>query len=106
MLERLHGRRGLQLLLGFLFGVVFGFLLHKGGVTDYDVIVGQLLLRDHTVLKIMLSAVVVGMLGIHALRSLKLARLRPKPGSPGSVIIGGLLFGLGFATLGYCPGTL
>jgi hypothetical protein len=24
---------------GLLFGVVFGFLLHRGGVTDYDVIV-------------------------------------------------------------------
>ncbi len=106
MLERLHGRRGFQLLLGFVFGIAFGFLLHKGGVTDYDVILGQLLLRDFTVLKIMLSAVVVGMLGIHALRGLKLARLQPKPGSPGSTVIGGLLFGLGFATLGYCPGTL
>jgi hypothetical protein len=106
MLERLHERRVPQLLFGFLFGVVFGFLLHKGGVTDYDVILGQLLLRDFTVLKIMLSAVVVGMLGIQALRSMKLARLHPKPGSPGSTVIGGLVFGLGFATLGYCPGTL
>ena len=29
---------------GFLFGIIFGFLLQKGGVTKYDVIIGQLLI--------------------------------------------------------------
>ncbi|MBN2264902.1 MAG: YeeE/YedE family protein, partial [Candidatus Aminicenantes bacterium] len=67
---------------------------------------GQLLLRDFTVLKIMLSAAATGMLGVHLLRSLGLARLHPKPGSWGSTAVGGLIFGLGFATLGYCPGTI
>lgn len=43
---------------GLLIGIVFGFLLHKGGVTKYD------------------------------------------------VIVGGLIFGVGFAVLGYCPGTI
>ena len=27
---------------GFLFGIIFGFLLQKGGVTKYDIIIGQL----------------------------------------------------------------
>ncbi|MGD8466186.1 MAG: YeeE/YedE family protein, partial [Anaerolineae bacterium] len=45
-----------QLVWGFVFGIVFGFLLQKGGVTKYDVILGQLLLEDFTVIKIMLSA--------------------------------------------------
>jgi hypothetical protein len=54
---------------GLVFGIVFGFLLHKGGVTNYDVIIGQLLLTDFTVLKIMLSAVVVGAIGIHTLQT-------------------------------------
>ncbi len=32
--------------------------------------------------------------------------LHPKPGSFGSTVIGGLIFGVGFGILGYCPGTV
>ncbi|MBN2338711.1 MAG: YeeE/YedE family protein [Acidobacteria bacterium] len=105
MLEAIHGRKGLQLTLGFLLGIGFGFLLQRGGATRFDVIIGQLLFEDFTVVKIMLSAVLAGMVGVHALRSLGLARLHPKPGSMGSIVPGGLIFGLGFGILGYCPGT-
>jgi hypothetical protein len=91
---------------GFLFGIIFGFLLQKGGVTKYDVIIGQLLLEDFTVLKIMLSATVTGMLGIHLMKCLGWIELKPKAGSWGKNAIGGLIFGLGFALLGYCPGTI
>ena len=106
MLTKLHTRKKTQLVIGLLAGIVFGFLLQKGGATQYDVIVGQLLFEDFTVVKIMLSAVVVGMVGVHLLRSLGLAQLHPKPGSLGATAIGGLLFGVGFALLGYCPGTV
>lgn len=95
-----------QLLWGLAFGIVFGFLLQKGGATEYDVILGQLLLEDFTVLKIMLSAVVVGSIGIHAMHQLGWVQLMPKMGSWGQNAIGGLIFGLGFAVLGYCPGTI
>ena len=94
------------LLWGLAFGIVFGFLLQKGGATKYDVIVGQLLLTDFTVLKIMLSAVLVGMVGIHAMKALGWVELDTKSGSAGMNIIGGLIFGVGFAVLGYCPGTI
>lgn len=106
MLTALHNRSRLQLFIGLAIGICFGFLLQRGGVTDYDVIMGQLLLSDFTVVKIMLSAVVSGMLGVHLFRSLGLAQLHPKPGSLGSTVIGGLIFGVGFAILGYCPGTI
>ncbi len=106
MLTNIHRKKGLQLVLGFAAGILFGFFLQKGGVTRYDVIVGQLLLEDFTVLKIMLAAVATGMLGVHALQSLKLVRLHPKSGSWNTAVWGGLLFGVGFAVLGYCPGTL
>jgi len=95
-----------RLLLGFGFGIVFGFLLQKGGATRYDVIVGQLLLTDFTVLKIMLSAVAVGMPGIYLMEHFGWVELYPKSGSLGMNVIGGLLFGVGFALLGYCPGTI
>ncbi len=106
MFKRLHSRKPAQLLIGLLLGVAFGFLLQRGGATRYDVIIGQLLLEDHTVLKIMLSAVVVGTLGVHLMKSAGLAELHPKPGSVGTSLVGGLIFGAGFATLGYCPGTI
>jgi uncharacterized protein len=106
MFVRLHAQKGLQLVLGLIMGVIFGFLLQKGGVTNYDVIIGQLLLKDFTVIKIMLSAVITGMLGVHALRSLGLAQLHLKTGSLGASGIGGFIFGVGFGMLGYCPGTV
>jgi len=101
-----HEKKRVQLVVGFFTGIIFGFLLHKGGVTHYDVIVGQLLLTDFTVVKVMLSAVVSGMIGIYFLKSIGAVALHPKPGSFGSTVVGGLIFGVGFGVLGYCPGTL
>lgn len=106
MLKALHAKKAVQLLIGLLIGMGFGFLLQKGGVTTYDVIIGQLLLSDFTVVKIMLTAVLVGMVGVHLLRSVGLAALHPKPGSVGASAVGGLIFGIGFGVLGYCPGTV
>jgi len=94
------------LIWGLLFGIIFGFLLQKGGATKYDVILAQLLLTDFTVLKIMLSAVVTGMVGIYLMKNFGWVELYPKSGSIGMNIIGGLIFGAGFAILGYCPGTI
>lgn len=106
MLKTIRTKENLQLGIGFIIGIVFGFLLQKGGVTKYDVIIGQLLFTDFTVIKIMLTAMTTGMLGVHFLWSLGITQLHPKPGSFGSVVIGGLIFGIGFGVLGYCPGTM
>ena len=94
------------LFVGLAFGIVFGFLLHKGGATKYDVIVGQLLLTDFTVLKIMLSAVATGMIGVYFMKSQGWIKLSIKKGSVGMNVIGASIFGVGFAVLGYCPGTI
>lgn len=94
-----------QLVLGLLFGVVFGFLLQKGGVAQYEVLMGQFLLTDFTVIKVMLTAIVVGMLGIFSLRALGRVELHLKPTRYAANIAGGLLFGVGLGLLGYCPGT-
>ena len=94
------------LFFGLGFGILFGFLLHKGGATKYNVIVGQLLLTDFTVLQIMLSAVATGMIGIYFMKSMGWIQLSLKSGSVGKNVIGALIFGVGFAVLGYCPGTI
>jgi hypothetical protein len=54
----------------------------------------------------MISAVITGMIGVHLLKALGLVRLHPKSGSWGGAAVGGLIFGVGFALLGYCPGTV
>ena len=94
-----------QLLLGAFFGVLFGFFLQKGGVAKYHVLIGALLLEDFTVMKVMLTAIVVGCVGVFSLHALGLVKLHIKPTRYAANIIGGLLFGVGFALLGYCPGT-
>jgi len=94
-----------QLGLGLLFGVAFGFLLQKGGVARYEVLMGQFLLTDFTVIKVILTAIIVGMLGIFSLRALGLVELNVKPTRYAANIAGGLLFGVGLGVLGYCPGT-
>jgi uncharacterized protein len=105
-LDSIRADARLQLVLGLLFGICFGFLLQKGGVTDYTVIEGQLLLTNFTVLRVMLSAVMVGMIGFHLLRHLGYVRSHAAEGTLGANVIGGLIFGIGFALLGYCPGTV
>jgi len=94
-----------QLMLGLLFGILFGFLLQKGGVAKYHVLIGALLLVDFTVMKVMLTAIIVGMVGVFALNSLGLVKLHIKPTRYAANVLGGLIFGVGFALLSYCPGT-
>jgi uncharacterized protein len=94
-----------KLILGFLTGIVFGFLLQKGRVAKYHVIVAQFLLKDWTVVKIMATAIVTGSIGIYAMRAAGWIDLQVRPAAFGGVIVGGLLFGIGMAVLGLCPGT-
>lgn len=105
MLSQIYQKNYLQLLLGFLIGITFGFLLQKGNVTEYNVIINQLLLKDFTVFKIILSAILTGMIGLHIMKKLFYIDIKPKPSYIKKIIIGGLIFGVGFAILGYCPGT-
>ena len=93
-------------IVGLCIGFLFGILLHKGGVTKFDVIVNQLRLRDFTVVKIMLTAILVGGVGVYALTEGNAVTLHLKtPYYLLAIIIGGAIFGIGMAVLGYCPGT-
>jgi len=94
-----------QLVLGLIFGLAFGFLLQKGGVAKYHILIGVLILEDFTVIKVMLTAIIVGCIGIFGLHALGLVKLHMKPTRYAANIVGGLIFGVGFGLLGYCPGT-
>ena len=91
--------------LALLFGAAFGALLHRGRVTDYDIIVNQFRLRDFTVLKVMFTAIVVGGAGVLALHAAGLAAYHVKPADMLAVTLGAALFGMGMVIYGYCPGT-
>lgn len=94
------------LALGAVTGLVFGFLLQRGGATRYTVILNQFLLRDFTVLKIMLTGMIVGGVGVYTMLQLgMIERLHVKNATLLANGIGGLIFGVGMAIAGYCPGS-
>jgi uncharacterized membrane protein YedE/YeeE len=95
----------LNLAYGLATGLLFGFLLQRGGVTRYRTIVGQFLMKDHTVLKTMLTAVVVGAIGVWAMHLFGGVSLHVKSANLLANTVGGVLFGFGMVLLGYCPGT-
>jgi uncharacterized protein len=105
MLENLRNNRPAQLIIGFIIGIFFGFFLQKGQVTKYEAIFGQLILIDFTVIKVMLTAILTGMVGVHIMQRTGLVHFNIKPGGWGMNGVGGLIFGVGLAILGYCPGT-
>ena len=86
-------------------GILFGILLQKGRVAKFSVIIGQFILKDWTVVKVMGTAVVVGTVGVYALVDSGHAHLHVKPFLLGGVLAGGVCFGVGMAVFGYCPGT-
>ena len=86
-------------------GVLFGALLQQGRVLRYEKQVGAMLFKDLTILKFMLSAIIVGMIGINLLADLGVIALNVKGAVVGANLIGGILFGIGWAVAGYCPGT-
>jgi uncharacterized membrane protein YedE/YeeE len=94
-----------ELLYGLITGVLFGVFLQKGHVLRYDKQIGALRLLDMTIVKFMLSAVLVGMVGVYLLKDLGQVKLAVKPTMLGGNIIGSLLFGAGWGLFGYCPGT-
>ncbi len=97
--------KGAKLMGAVVFGIAFGFLLQKGGAAKYNILLGQLLLQDFTVAKIMMTAILVGMVGIYTLHHFAKVNLHLKPTRLAAQSIGGLIFGCGFALIAYCPGT-
>jgi uncharacterized protein len=95
----------MELLLGLVVGVFFGILLQKGRVLRFEKQVGAMLLKDMTILKFMMSAILVGLVGLYALADFGVITMSFKAMNVGGVVIGGLLFGAGWAVMGYCPGT-
>lgn len=95
----------LEHILGLATGVCFGVLLQRGGVVRFEKQVGMLLGKDMTVLRFMLTAIVVGMTGVLLLAHAGVLTLNHKPMNVGGVVLGAALFGAGWGVAGLCPGT-
>lgn len=96
----------LYIITGALMGLAFGVALEKGRVFEPGMIIGQFQLRNWTMLKMFMSAVATTLVVVSALTSLGLAELSPKADLYPAVIAGGLIFGMGMALTGACPGTV
>jgi uncharacterized membrane protein YedE/YeeE len=95
----------MTLLIGFLIGCAFGAILFLGGASSYRRILGTLLLKDMWIIKLMMTAIGVGTLGIYLLDLGGLANMSIKPAYVWGILAGGVIFGIGWAVSGYCPGT-
>ena len=93
------------LIIGFFIGCAFGAILYLGGASSYRRILGMLRLKDLWVLKLICTAIGVGTVGIYLLDMGGLAHISIKPAYVWGVALGGIIFGLGWAISGFCPGT-
>jgi hypothetical protein len=90
------------LILGFLFGAI----LQSANLNRYNVISGMATLENFAVAKAITVAIGIGAIIIAIEIGLGFATYHIKPILLGGIAIGGIIFGVGMAILGYCPGTL
>lgn len=88
-------------------GFVFAWLLQRAGLSRYDRIVNVFRLRDLAVLKFLMSALLTAAIGVRLLASLGFAEELPIPDTyVAGNLLGGVVFGVGMALAGFCPGTV
>ena len=96
------------MIVALLIGIAFGFTLERAGLGNARKLAGQFYFTDLTVFKVMFSAILVAMLGAFWLARLGILDLRgvyvPETWLVPQ-LVGGLVFGVGFALAGLCPGT-
>jgi len=90
------------LLSALVFGFCFGFLLNKVQLTKYDVIVNQFRFKDFTVLKFMLTTLLVAMPIVYLMQGMGFYTLSNIPSTyvVGN-LLGGAIFGVGMAVGGF-----
>jgi len=87
--------------IALILGVFFGFSFNKAGLTRYNKLVNVFRFTDLTVLKFMMTTIVVTMIGVYTLRAFGWITF---PNVPSTYIVGnllgGLIFGVGMALTG------
>ena len=99
---------GVSLVVALIIGIAFGWALESSGMGSARKLAGQFYLRDLTVFKVMFTAIVTAMLGVFWLGwlgVLDVSRVYVPETWLVPQLVGGLVFGAGFAMAGLCPGT-
>lgn len=86
-------------------GIIFGAILQAARLDNFDRVAKFTALRDLTIFRFLLVAVGVGLMVLMPLIVFGLASFHIKPLLLVGIMVGGILFGIGMAILGYCPGT-
>jgi hypothetical protein len=92
------------LIFAVVTGMLFGFFLERAGFGSPKKLTAIFYFKDFAVLRVMFTAVVVGVLGILALEEMgwvEPARVAVPPTYFWPQALGGLLIGIGFAAGGY-----
>jgi uncharacterized membrane protein YedE/YeeE len=96
----------------FLAGTLFGIILIKAEVVSWFRIQEMFRFQSFHMYGVIMSAIVVGMISILLIKKFnaksiegEVIKIEPKKFSWGNVI-GGIIFGLGWALTGACPGPL
>jgi rhodanese-related sulfurtransferase len=98
----------LNLVLGFLIGIAFGFVLEQAGFSSSRKLANLFYGRDFTVLRVFFTAAVTAMAGVLLLAHfglLDIDIIYINPTYLWAAILGGVIMGAGFIIGGYCPGT-
>ena len=96
------------LLLALPIGFAFGWFLERGGLGNARKLAGQFYLTDFAMVKVLFTALITAMVGVFVLGRLGVldaSRLYVPETFIAPQTIGGLVFGIGFAAAGLCPGT-
>ena len=89
-------------IIALFLGVGFGFSLNKAGLTKYYKIVNVFRLTDLAVLKFIMTALTVAMIGLYSFRGLGWLTFPTVPSTYiAGNLIGGLIFGVGMALAGF-----
>lgn len=90
-----------NVIIPLVIGFFFAFGLQKAGLGHYDKIVNQFRFKDNTILKLMLTVVSVGLVGVFSLKDLGFLQLDQVTSTYiAGNLVGGLIFGVGMATAG------
>lgn len=97
-----------NLLIAFLIGIGFGFVLEGSGFSSSRKLAGMFYGYDTTVLKVFFTAAITAMTGLlffSLFGWIDLDFIYINPTFISSALIGGIIMGVGFIMGGFCPGT-